>query len=69
MDRGDEPSEAAIELRGLSRSFGDFVAVDGIDLQVEHGELFSLLGPNGAGKTTTIKMLCCLLRPTAEPRQ
>lgn len=65
MDRGDEQSEAAIELRGLSRSFGDFVAVDRIDLQVEHGELFSLLGPNGAGKTTTIKMLCCLLRPTA----
>jgi len=38
--------------------------VDGIDLNVEHGELFSLLGPNGAGKTTTIKMLCCLLKPT-----
>jgi ABC-2 type transport system ATP-binding protein len=39
-------------------------AVDGIDLSVAPGELFSLLGPNGAGKTTTIKMLCCLLRPT-----
>ena len=54
----------AIEVAGLSRSFDDFVAVDGIDLSVEPGELFSLLGPNGAGKTTTIKMLCCLLRPT-----
>ena len=43
---------------------GEFVAVDGIDLAVREGELFSLLGPNGAGKTTTIKMLCCLLRPT-----
>jgi ABC-2 type transport system ATP-binding protein len=48
----------------LSRTFGDLVAVDGVDLAVEQGELFSLLGPNGAGKTTTIRMLCCLLRPT-----
>ena len=55
----------AIEATGLTKSFGDFVAVDGIDLSIEAGELFSLLGPNGAGKTTTIKMLCCLLRPTA----
>ncbi|MBT8164585.1 MAG: ATP-binding cassette domain-containing protein [Acidimicrobiia bacterium] len=55
----------AIQIAGLSRSFGDVVAVDGIDLSVEPGELFSLLGPNGAGKTTTIKMLCCLLRPTS----
>jgi len=54
----------AIEIAGLSRSFDDLVAVDGIDLTVKPGELFSLLGPNGAGKTTTIKMLCCLLRPT-----
>lgn len=64
MDREGE-LVAAIEMRGLSRSFGGVLAVDGIDLQVEQGELFSLLGPNGAGKTTTIKMLCCLLRPTA----
>ena len=42
-----------------------FEAVAGVDLYVEHGELFSLLGPNGAGKTTTIKMLCCLLKPTS----
>ncbi len=55
---------SAIQTVGLSRSFDDLVAVDGIDLSVERGELFSLLGPNGAGKTTTIKMLCCLLRPT-----
>jgi len=54
----------AIQTVGLSRSFDDFVAVDGVDLSIEDGELFSLLGPNGAGKTTTIKMLCCLLRPT-----
>ena len=54
----------AIQTFGISRTFGDFVAVDGIDLSVKEGELFSLLGPNGAGKTTTIKMLCCLLRPS-----
>jgi len=40
------------------------VAVNGIDLSINRGELFSLLGPNGAGKTTTINMLCCLLKPT-----
>jgi ABC-2 type transport system ATP-binding protein len=54
----------AIQATRLARSFGDLVAVDGVDLTVDRGELFSLLGPNGAGKTTTIKMLCCLLRPT-----
>jgi ABC-2 type transport system ATP-binding protein len=50
---------------GLARSFGEFVAVDGIDLSVADGELFALLGPNGAGKTTTLRMLSCLLRPTS----
>ena len=55
----------AIEVQGLTRVYGDLRAVDGIDLSIRRGELFSLLGPNGAGKTTTIKMLCCLLRPTS----
>ncbi|MFC1866145.1 ABC transporter ATP-binding protein [Chloroflexota bacterium] len=55
----------AIQTFGISKKFGDIVAVDGIDLSIEEGELFSLLGPNGAGKTTTIKMLCCLLRPSS----
>ncbi len=64
MSRPADGSAFAIQTSSLSRSFGKFVAVDGIDLSVELGELFSLLGPNGAGKTTTIKMLCCLLRPT-----
>ncbi len=59
-----ESDQLAIRSSGLSRFYGDFVAVDGVDLEVEQGELFSLLGPNGAGKTTTIKMLCCLLRPS-----
>jgi len=58
-------SDPAIEISGLTRDFGDFRAVDGVDLSIDQGELFSLLGPNGAGKTTTINMLCCLLRPTS----
>jgi ABC-2 type transport system ATP-binding protein len=55
----------AIQTFSLCRKFGDLVAVDGIDLSINKGELFSLLGPNGAGKTTAIKMLCCLLRPSS----
>jgi ABC-2 type transport system ATP-binding protein len=65
MSRLSRSSASAIHTSGLCRAFGDLVAVDGVDLSVKAGELFSLLGPNGAGKTTTIKMLCCLLRPTA----
>jgi ABC-2 type transport system ATP-binding protein len=55
----------AIETRRLTRDFGDFRAVDGIDLRVERGTYYGFLGPNGAGKSTTIKMLVGLLRPTA----
>ena len=53
-----------IEAEGLVRTFGDLVAVDGIDLHVEPGEIFGFLGPNGAGKSTTVRMLTTLLRPT-----
>ena len=53
----------AIEIRSLTKRYRDTVAVDGLSLTVETGELFSLLGVNGAGKTTTIKMLSCLTRP------
>ncbi len=67
--------------RGLTKRYGDFVAVDGIDLRVEPGECFGFLGPNGAGKTTTMRMLSCLaprdggdlavlgLDPAIEPRR
>jgi ABC-2 type transport system ATP-binding protein len=55
---------AAIEVRGLSRRFGDFVAVDDLSFSVRPGEIFGFLGANGAGKSTTIRMLCGLLRPT-----
>ena len=53
----------AIEIKGLSKKYKDTLAVDGLDLAITRGELFSLLGVNGAGKTTTIKMLSCLIKP------
>ena len=55
----------AIEVRGLTRRFGSFVAVDGLSFDVHRGEIFGFLGSNGAGKSTTIRMLCGLLRPSA----
>jgi ABC-2 type transport system ATP-binding protein len=54
----------AIEAEGITRRFGDRVAVDRLTFAVEAGEVFGFLGPNGAGKTTTIKMLTCQLRPS-----
>jgi ABC-2 type transport system ATP-binding protein len=56
---------AGVVTEGLTRSFGDHIAVDGLDLEVQPGEIYGLLGPNGAGKTTTIRMLTTLLVPTA----
>ncbi|HRN49695.1 MAG TPA: ATP-binding cassette domain-containing protein [Anaerolineales bacterium] len=55
----------AIEANGLSRSYADLRAVDGLSLTVNAGELFALLGPNGGGKTTTLGMLTTMLRPSA----
>lgn len=55
----------AIEAKGLTRRFGDFVAVDHVDFQIERGEIFGFLGSNGCGKTTTMKMLTGLL-PASE---
>ena len=49
---------SAITVRGLTRRFGDFLAVDSLDFDVREGEIFGFLGSNGAGKSTTIRMLC-----------
>ena len=54
----------AITITNMSKKYGEFTAVDELNLTIEQGELFSLLGVNGAGKTTTIKMLSCLIQPT-----
>ncbi|WP_040697290.1 daunorubicin resistance protein DrrA family ABC transporter ATP-binding protein [Nocardia vinacea] len=55
----------AISALGLRKSFGEHVVLDGIDITVQEGTIFSLLGPNGAGKTTTVQILTTLLRPDA----
>ncbi len=55
----------AIKTDSLTKKYGDVTVVDGLDLEIEAGELFALLGLNGAGKTTTIKMLTCLTAPSA----
>ncbi|PKH45232.1 daunorubicin resistance protein DrrA family ABC transporter ATP-binding protein, partial [Dehalococcoides mccartyi] len=60
-----QPDIPAIETLDLSRSYGQLLAVDKLNLNIRKGELFALLGPNGAGKSTTINMLCCLLKPTS----
>jgi len=58
-------SELAIDVRGLTKQFGDKIAVNGIDLMMPRGQVWGFLGPNGSGKTTTIRMICGLLKPTA----
>lgn len=55
----------AIEVRGLTKRFGNFTAVDNISFNVNNKEIFGFLGPNGAGKSTTIRVLCTLARPSA----
>lgn len=59
------PAEPVIRARGLTKRFGNLVAVDHIDLTVPHAHVYGFLGPNGSGKSTTIRMLCGLLTPTA----
>jgi ABC-2 type transport system ATP-binding protein len=58
-------SEWAVETSDLVKTFGEFIAVDRVSLQVNKGEIFGFLGPNGAGKSTTIRMLCGLITPTS----
>src|ERR1700716_1753012 len=58
-------SELVIDVRGVTKRFGDKVVVNAIDLQVRRGEIYGFLGPNGSGKTTFIRMLCGLLTPDA----
>lgn len=56
--------ENIIEIKNITKKYGNFTAVDNISFDVKKGEIFAFLGPNGAGKTTTIKMLTTLLKPT-----
>jgi ABC-2 type transport system ATP-binding protein len=57
-------SSAAIHASGLIRRFGDLTAVDGVDLDIQPGEIYGFLGPNGSGKSTTVRVLCTLISPS-----
>jgi ABC-2 type transport system ATP-binding protein len=63
--RADDADAIAISARGLTRRFGALVAVDHVDLDIPHAQIYGFLGPNGSGKSTTIRMLCGLVRPSA----
>ena len=58
-------TDVVIRTEGLVKDYGSVRALNGVDLQIERGEVFGFLGPNGAGKSTTIRVLLDLLRPTA----
>lgn len=64
-EQNHNPNGLAIEVLGLTKKFGSFVAVNNVSFEVRRGEIFGFLGPNGAGKTTTIRMLLGLLTPTS----
>ena len=65
LEHNPQTNDLAVETHALVRRFGDFVAVDDLNLLVKRGSFFGFLGPNGAGKSTTIKMLTGLLAPTS----
>ncbi len=62
-------TQSTIEVTDLTKRFGDFAAVNGINFEVHHGEIFGFLGPNGSGKTTTIRMMLGLMKPTSGSTQ
>ncbi len=62
-------SRHALETNQLTKTFGDFTAVNNLSLSIPKGEIFGLLGPNGAGKTTTIRMLCGIMKPSSGSAQ
>ena len=61
-------TEAAIEVEGIVKHFGDVRALDGVDLRAQAGRVLGLLGPNGAGKTTLVRVLATLIEPDAGTR-
>ncbi len=61
---GEDATPDMLQLTGIVKRYGDFAAVNGLDLRVPRGEIFGFLGPNGAGKTTTIRMIAGVLEPT-----
>ncbi|MHB8873118.1 MAG: ATP-binding cassette domain-containing protein, partial [Myxococcaceae bacterium] len=63
MAADDTPK--AVRARGLVKCFGDFKAIDSLDLSIDRGAFFAFLGPNGAGKSTTIRLLLSLIYPTS----
>ena len=64
-DRAPDEQAPVISVQGLTKTYGDLVAVAGVDLEIHRGEIFALLGPNGAGKTTTVEILEGYRRRTA----
>ena len=58
-------SPAILQLASLTKRFGDFTAVDGVDLDIDEGEFFTIVGPSGSGKTTLLRMLAGLEQPSA----
>ena len=63
LDAAQPSSPPAVRLRGIRKAYGEVVAVDGVDLEIEEGEFFTLLGPSGSGKTTTLRLIAGFERP------